>query len=112
LGFYLEPVPQGLPPIPGGYCRRSQDIPGDWQVLRPKQPEPHDLAVTKLKRFLAKDRQNIQIICDSGELDVDRQREALDSAFAFAEKEDPYRERAAANLMRVVDYLEGKIRTL
>src|SRR5262249_36433218 len=23
LGFYLEPVPQGLPPIPGGYCHRS-----------------------------------------------------------------------------------------
>src|SRR5262249_55925133 len=50
LGFYLEPVPQGLPPIPGGYCHRSEDVSGCWQVLKPKQPEPHDLAVTKLKR--------------------------------------------------------------
>jgi hypothetical protein len=112
LGFYLEPVPEGLPPIPGGYRRRSQDVPGPWQVLRPKQPEPHDLVVTKLKRFHPKDRQDIQIICDSGELNGDRLWEALDSAFAFADQEDPDRERAVENLMRVIDYLEGKTRTL
>jgi hypothetical protein len=112
LGFYLEPVPQGLPPIPGGYCRRSQDVPGSWQVFRPKQPEPHDLVVTKLKRFHPKDRQDIQIICDSGDLHVDRLWEALDSAFAFAEQEDPDRARAAGNLLRVIDHLEGKTRTL
>jgi hypothetical protein len=40
LGFYLEAVPKGLPPIPGGYCQRSEDIPGSWQVLRPKKPQP------------------------------------------------------------------------
>jgi Nucleotidyltransferase of unknown function (DUF6036) len=112
LGFYLEPVPQGLPPIPGGYCHRSEDIPGEWRVLRPKQPEPHDLAVTKLKRFHAKDRQDLQILCDSGQLDGNRLSEVLDSAFAWAEKEDPERAIAAGNLMRVVDYLEGKTRTL
>lgn len=112
LGFYLESVPQGLPPIPGSYCRRSEDVPGHWQVLRPKQPEPHDLAVTKLKRFHAKDRQDLQMICDSTQLNVDRLWEALDSAFAFAEKEDPDRARAAGNLMRVIDYLEGKTNML
>ena len=112
LGFYLEPVPQGLPPIPGGYCSRSEDIPGHWRVLRPKQPEPHDLAVTKLKRFHAKDRQDLQILCDSGDLDVARLREVLESAFIWAEKEDPERELAAGNLSRVIDYLEGKTRTL
>lgn len=47
LGFYLEPVPQGLPPIPGGYCPRSGDLPGRWRVLRPRQPEPHDPAVAR-----------------------------------------------------------------
>jgi Nucleotidyltransferase of unknown function (DUF6036) len=112
LGLYLEPVPQGLPPIPGGYFRQSVDIPGDWQVIRPKQPEPHDLAVTKLRRFHAKDRQDIQILCDSGELDSDRLTQALDSAFAWAEKDDPDRDRAVANLKRVIEYLEGRIRTL
>ena len=112
LGFYLEPVPQGLPPIPGGYCHRSEAIAGSWRVLRPKQPEPHDLAVTKLKRFHAKDRQDLQILCDSGQLEADRLRQVLDSAFAWAEKDDPDREIAARNLDRVIDYLEGKTRTL
>jgi hypothetical protein len=112
LGFYLEPVPQGLPPIPGGYCHRSEDIPGTWRVLRPKQPEPHDLAVTKLKRFHAKDRQDLQILCDSGQLEVDRLRQVLDSAFAWAEKDDPDRAIAARNLDRVIEYLEGRANTL
>ena len=112
LGFYLEPVPQGLPPIPGGYCHRSQDIAGPWRVIRPKHPEPHDLAVTKLKRFHAKDRQDLQILCDSGLLEADRLTKGLDSAFAWAAKDDPDREIAARNLARVIDYLEGKTSTL
>lgn len=112
LGFYLEPVPQGLPPIPGGYCHRSQDVAGPWRVIRPKYPEPHDLAVTKLKRFHAKDRQDLQILCDSGLLEADRLRQGLDSAFAWAGKDDPDREIAARNLARVIEYLEGKTRTL
>jgi hypothetical protein len=112
FGFYLEPVPQGLPPIPGTYRRRSEPIAGRWRVLRPMQPDPHDLAVTKLKRFHAKDREDLQILCDSGELGADRLREALESAFAWAEKEDPDRDLAARNLARVIEYLEGKTRTL
>lgn len=111
-GFYLEPVPQGLPPIPGTYCHRSEPMPGDWRVLRPMQPDPHDLAVTKLKRFHAKDREDLQILCDSGELDADRLRKGLDSAFAWADKEDPDRDLAARNLARVIEYLEGRTRTL
>ena len=104
--------PRACRRFPAGYCRRSEDIPGPWRVLRPKQPEPHDLAVTKLKRFHAKDRQDLQILCDSGQLDVDRLRQGLESAFAWAEKDDPDREIAARNLLRVIDYLEGKARTL
>ena len=64
------------------------------------QPEPHDLAVTKLKRFHAKDREDLQILCDSGELVTDRLRERLESAFMWAEKDDPDRELAARNLAR------------
>jgi hypothetical protein len=112
LGFYLEPVPQGLPPIPGGYCPRSEDLPGRWRVLRPRQPEPHDLAVTKLKRFHAKDREDLQILCDSGELDADCLRERPESAFTWAEKDDPDQELASRNPARVIEYLEGKSRTL
>lgn len=114
LGFYLEPVPQGLPPIPGGYCNKSEDIPGDWQVIRPKLPRPHDLAVTKLSRFHTKDREDLQILCDSGHLDVVTLRKTLDSAFAFAadEEEDPKRRKAYANLRIVIEYLEGNRRQI
>jgi hypothetical protein len=109
-GFYLEQVPQGLPPIPGGYFKQSEPIPGAWQVLRPRQPEPHLLAATKLKRFHAKDREDLQILCESGDLDADRLRTALESAFAFSadEEEDPGRKRAFASLRTVVDFLEGR----
>jgi len=112
FGFYLEPVPQGLPPIPGAYFSRSEPIPGRWRVLRPMQPDPHDLAVTKLKRFHAKDREDLRILCDSGEMDADRLRSGLDSAFAWAEKNDPDHEAAARNLARVIEYLEGNARAL
>jgi hypothetical protein len=68
--------------------------------------------VTKLKRFHAKDRQDLQILCDSGPLEADRLRQVLDSTFAWDEKDDPDRGIAARNLDRVIDYLEGKTRTL
>jgi hypothetical protein len=108
LGFFLETVPQGLPPIPGGYFHRAEMIPGPWKVLRPMQPEAHDLAATKLKRFHPKDREDLRILCDSGGLDAERLRRRLESAFAWAEKDDPDRARAMSNLGRVVHYLEGR----
>ena len=52
--------------------------------------------MTKLSRFHAKDRQDLQILCDSGELDGDTLRNTLDSAFAFSADEDeaPKRKKA------------------
>src|SRR5437762_5383047 len=49
-GLYLEGVPEGFPPVPGSYRRLSVELPGERNVLRPKQLDPHDLAVTKLRR--------------------------------------------------------------
>lgn len=111
FGFYLELVPEGLPPIPGTYRHRSEPIPGQWNVLRPMQPDPHDLAVTKLRRFHARDRQDLEVLCNEG-LDAETLNTAFESAFMWAEKEDPDKELAARNLARVIDYLEGRIRTL
>jgi hypothetical protein len=107
-GFYLETVSSGLPPIPNGYQSRSLDVVGSWRVLRPKQLEPHDLAITKLKRFHVKDRQDIQILCDHNQLTAERLQTAFESAFAFAEKDAPETELVAANIGRVLDYLDGK----
>jgi hypothetical protein len=113
-GLYLEGVPPGLPPLPGSYHKRSVDLPGDWKVLRPRQPEPHDLAVTKLKRFHAGDREDLRILCESGELTREGLEQALDSAYPFGmdEEEEPQHKRVKENFRKVIDYLEGTSRTL
>jgi Nucleotidyltransferase of unknown function (DUF6036) len=113
-GFYLETVSSGLPPLPIGYRSRCIAIPGPWRVLRPGRPEIHDLAATKLSRFHARDREDLRILCDTGELGADRLREVVDLAFAFAadEVEDPKRKAAYENLGVVVAYLEGSRREL
>jgi hypothetical protein len=111
LGLYLEEVPAGIPPIPGSYKRRAEDLPGTWHVLWPRQPEPHDLAVTKFRRFHAGDQQDLKIMCDSGDLTPDGLEQAVDSAFRWAadEEEDPGHRRARANLRVVLRYLETGI---
>lgn len=113
-GLYLQAVPQGLPPIPQTYCQKSSAIPGDWKVLRPKQPEAHDLAATKLKRFHAGDREDLRIMCDAGDLTAEELQRALDSAYTFSldDDEDPGRRQAYQNLRRVIAYLNGEQRTL
>ncbi|HEY2154418.1 MAG TPA: DUF6036 family nucleotidyltransferase [Isosphaeraceae bacterium] len=112
LGFYLESVSSWLPPLPGGYQARCIDVEGPWTVIRPKRPEANDLAVTKLKRFHAKDREDVRILCDRGQLDPATLRKRLDSAHAFTEEGEKGRESAYANLETVIDYLEGRRRTL
>jgi hypothetical protein len=107
-------MPVGLPPLPGGFARRCREVPGDWKVLRIWQLEVHDLAATKLKCFRGRDREDLQYLCDSGQVQADRLTAALERAFQWTmEKDgDPDRDRAFANLQRVVDYPEGKSRTL
>ena len=112
--MYLEPVPPGLPPVPGGIRRRSMELPGDWKVLRPLVTEPHDLAVTKLKRFHAGDREDLRILCDSGDLSRQGLERALDLAYPFGmdEDEDPGCKKVNQSLRKVIAYLEGRTRTL
>jgi Nucleotidyltransferase of unknown function (DUF6036) len=114
LGLYLDPVPQGLPPLPQRFRQRCRQVPGDWKVLRLWSLEPHDYAATKLKSFRPKDREDLQFLCDQGVLDPVELRRSLESAFVWvAEKDgDPDRDRAFQNLQRVIDYLEGKSRSL
>lgn len=111
-GFYLESVSSGLPPLPIGYQSRCVRIPGSLSVLRPFRPEIHDLAATKLARFHTRDREDLTILCDTGELDPDRLREVVDLAFTFADDEDPRRYAANANLTVVIDYLKGRRKKL
>jgi hypothetical protein len=113
-GLYLEGVPQAIPPVPGRYQRLSVELPGNWTVLRPKQLDPHDLAITKLKRFHAGDREDLRILCDSGNLNREELEAALDSAFPFGNDEDaePDFKRVEPHFRKLIDYLEGRSREL
>jgi hypothetical protein len=116
LGLYLDLVPRGLPPVPAWFKTRSEMIPGPWKTLRLWKLEIHDLAVTKLKSFRAKDREDLQEMCDRGLLQAEKLRQSFDMAFQFVlEKDDednPAWAKARAGLRRVESYLEGKIRSL
>lgn len=109
-GLYLEKVPAGLPPVPGHYRKMAEELPGTWKILNPKLLEPHDLAVTKLKRFHAKDREDLRILCDSGKLTKADLEEAFVSAFQFGidEEEDSSYQGVQKHFRHLIDYLEGR----
>ena len=111
-GFYLETVSSGFPPLPAGFEARCIDIEGPWRVIRPKRPEGHDLVVTKLKRFHQGDREDVQILCDTGEIEEETLRSRFELAHVFSDRDDPNVVKASANLESVVDYLNGRRRML
>lgn len=110
--FYLETVSSGLPPLPAGYERRCGDVPGEWTVIRPKYLEAHDLIATKLRRFNARDRADVEFLCDTGKVDSDMLQERFNSAHQFSDLDDPHVVEASENLKRVLDYLDGSSRKL
>lgn len=112
--LYLESVPNGIPPIAGSFRNRCTQLAGDWKVLTVWQPEANDLAASKLKRYAAKDRDDLRYLCDKGLLQEEKLRQSLNSAFLWVPEEtgDPGRERAFANLDKVIAYLKGDSRDL
>lgn len=111
LGLYLEIVPEGLPPAPVGYEKRARVVEGPWRVLRVFHLDPHDLAATKLRRFAAKDREDIRQLCDLGVLDEQQLERTLEKAFLFnLDKDgDEFRDAAFRHLRIVQQYLRGDI---
>ncbi len=109
LNLYLDFVPQALPPLPGGFEERSQEVPGGWRVIRLWELEEHDLAATKLKRFSPQDREDLKFLCDQGLLQAEKLRDSLEKAFMWDHPKDgdKYREAAFKNLERVDAYLKG-----
>jgi hypothetical protein len=121
LGLYLDPVPQGLPPLPTGFNRRCKSLPGNWKVLKVFVLEIHDLATTKLKSFRPQDREDLQMLCDQGLLDPAKLRDSLEAAFPFRspkiedaedDPDTPDWGKALANLKRVEAYLAGSISSI
>jgi hypothetical protein len=118
LGLYLDPVPQGLPPLPHSFRSRCVELPGAWKALRLWKLEVHDLAVTKLKSFRPQDREDLQLLCDQGLLSAAKLRASLDAAFPFRspkeedaehDPDNPDWNKSLANLKRVQEYLGGSI---
>ena len=95
-GLYLEQVPEGLPPVPGNFAQRAVEVEERLIVLRLFHLEPNDLATTKLKRFWAKDREDIRMMCDFDLLDPDQLQIRLESAFRYTMEKDGDRDRDAA----------------
>ena len=109
-GLYLEQVPEGLPPVPGGFQQRATAADGPWAVLQLFHLDPNDLAATKLRRFSTRDREDVLELCDRLLVTAERLTASLESAFRYTmEKDgDPDRDKAFRNLKTVVDYLSGR----
>jgi hypothetical protein len=110
LGFYLDLVPDGLPPLPAGYQTRSVEVPGVWQIIRLWKLEANDLAATKLRAFRPQDREDLRFLCDQGILQGAKLRESLEKAWIWSTAKDgnDQRDAAFANLELVIAYLEGR----
>jgi hypothetical protein len=110
-GLYLQVVEEGFPPVPSGYKGRAIPVEGNWTVLRIYHLEPHDMAATKLRRFSAKDRADIRLLCDVCGLDPEQLETTLEAAYPFCmEKDgDEFRDSAFRSLRTVQRYLRGEI---
>jgi len=114
FGLYLEAVPSGLPPLPCWFDKRSHEVHGEWKVIRLWQLEVHDLAATKLLSFRSQDRDDLRFLCDEGQLHAEGLKGSLESAFRWTTEKDgdTSRDRAFANLEKVIAYLDGRSRIL
>jgi hypothetical protein len=111
-GLYLEAVQSGLPPMPGAFRSRCRPFEAEsYRVLRVHQLDVRDLAVSKLRRFAPKDRQDIQELCDKGLLRPEELESAFESAFRWTTDKDgdDSRDGAREALRSVTAYLQGDI---
>jgi len=115
-GLYLEHVAIVIPVMAPGYRERATPFAGGWAVLEMFHLDPHDLIISKLVRFAAKDRQDIQHLCDHETIDPDKIRALLKGAYPWVvdrkvEEEgwddDPKARNAYENVESVYRYLNG-----
>lgn len=104
-GLYLEFVPSALPPVADGYQKRAQEFDGGWKVIRLFELGAHDLAVTKLRRFAARDQQDLKDLCDFGLLDSAELEKRFESAM-WKYVGERFREDAEVNLRAIQRYLQ------
>jgi hypothetical protein len=110
-GLYLEVVYDAFPPMPQAYKKRARRVEGPWDVLRVYHLDPYDMIASKLRRFSAKDRSDIRMLCDQCPIDPVRLEEILETAYPFnLEKDgDEFRDSAFRSLRVVQRYLRHEI---
>lgn len=110
--LYLESVLTAIPPLAGSFLARCTQMDREWKALTVWQPEANDLAASKLKRYAPKDRDDLRHLCDNGLLQAEKLRQSVTNAFIWHEEDDSDRDRAFANLEKVIAYLKGDSREL
>jgi hypothetical protein len=98
--------------MPAGFEKRATRENGPWKVIRLYRLDPHDLAASKLRRFSAKDRADVRLLCDLGCLNPERLEQILEKAFLWnMDKDgDEFRDSAFRSLRTVQQYLRNEIR--
>jgi Nucleotidyltransferase of unknown function (DUF6036) len=110
-GLFLEEVVSAFPPLPAGFRNRATEAAEQWVVIRLFHLDDHDLAVSKLRRFAAKDREDVRNLCDLGLLDPAVLEQRLESALWHIHPKDgdPFRDVPFANLRIVQKYLSDGV---
>jgi hypothetical protein len=109
-GLYLQLVPSALPPVPAKYRERATESAERWPVIRLYELDDHDLAVTKLGRFVVRDQQDLRDLCDLGVLDPEILAARFEGVMHYrrgmhVEDPEPEYVSAFANLRVVQKYL-------
>ena len=102
---FLDPVPGGLPPLPLGWALRAVRRPYPSDAIQLWSLDLADLIITKLRRWLPRDRDDITYVCQRHP-DV-RDRLAAVSANDFFEVD--WWEEMESRRDRILEYLDGEI---
>lgn len=101
LGLFFEVVPPIFPRA-GGLIERTRpiDVPG-LSVLKIRVLDPHDLVISKLKRFSSGDQQDCALLCRLPEFDAKKLLRLYEDARAWYHYERDILEEIDTNFNRV-----------
>jgi len=107
---WLDVVLAGTPRLPEGWKARAVLIEGVWKQLIVRRLSDADLIASKLKGFRPQDRRDIAFVCKASP--GVRESLAALSARDYWMEPDVWEDKIKSNRDRVLDYLDGRIRTL
>ena len=107
-GVWLNAVLVPFPPMARGFEERSAPVDGPWNHIHVMKLDPHDLVISKLRRFSPGDRREIAELCDRSPAII--HAETLEQ---YVRSGVPFpAEGMQENLDRVLAYMDGQISSL